>query len=233
MKELVLSRHSALVTAAFLLLLAGWAGAQPTYTFTVSLTPGQVTEDGGYDTWLTPWQTVGYTLPPGGKVKFDVVLPPGQRIDTTDGYVIDGNESIHVNVHGHYPPGTTPPAWPDNQLQVDYWLTGVVPADPGPRVPTPAHPWTSNNTPYPAVVDPGSGNIAYEHDYNMGTADFSFTDVHAELTATSLASASGYVIDEVQIGFNRDNIYIVTPEPATLSLLALGGAALLRRRSRG
>lgn len=217
----------------FLMIVAGWARAQTvkTFSYTVSLNPNQVTESWGHDTWLTPWQSVNYTLPQGGKVKFDIIFPQGHRIDTTDGWS-DGNESIHLNVKGHYPAGTTPPSFPDNVLQVDYWLTGVNPADPGEKVPTPSHPWTSWNTPYPACVNPGGTagtyNISYAHEYNMTSVDFSFTDVHAELTGGSLLPE--YIIDEVQIGFDRDNIYVV-PEPSSIIVLGgLGGLVFQRLR---
>ena len=46
----------------------------------------------------------------------------------------------------------------------------------------------------------------------------------------------GQFTTSVELGFDEGGVYLVglnsTPEPATLSLLALGGLALLRRRRR-
>jgi hypothetical protein len=213
---------------------------QSSFTFNVPLDQSQLTRRPNQDTWLIPWQDVdGHALSPGGKVAFNVQLPINHLIATYDRWQVDEDETIHVNVEGHFPPGTTHAAWSGNQLRVDFWFTGVSASDPIPDVPTASHPWTSLNTPYSATVDPATGEISYSHSYNMAVSPFSFTGVHVELTATSIPS--DYELDEVQIGFGRDKLYFRdpiahAPEPTTMATFAgLGmvGFVVIRRLRSG
>jgi hypothetical protein len=213
---------------------------QSSFTFNVPLDQSQLTRRPNQDTWLIPWQELnGYVLAPGGKVEFDVQLPANYLIETYDRWRIDGDETIHVNVQGHLPAGTTHAAWSANQFRVDFWFTGLDSTDPIPNVPTASHPWSSLNTPYAAKVDPANGDITYTHSYNMTESMFSFTGVHVELTATS--EPAGYYLDWVQIGFGRDKLYFRdphahAPEPTTMATFAgLGmvGFVVVRRLRAG
>lgn len=223
------------MAASWLLAVMPVSG-QTSFTFNVPLVQAQLTRTPSQDTWLIPWQELnGHILSPGGKVEFDVLLPVNHLIETYDRWQVDEDETIHVNVQGHYPSGTTAPVAPANQLRINYWFIGVQASDPIPNVPTASHPWTSLNTPYAAAVDPATGDIAFEHSYNMAASPFSFTGVHVELTATPLSSE--YDLDWVQIGFGRDKLYFRdpiahAPEPSAMAAVAgmgMVGFVVVRR----
>jgi len=222
-------RHGKLLrwVASLGLVATGSAWAQSTFSFTVPLKPEQVVQSSsGPDTWLTPWLGLNdYFLPTGGKLEIGVNLPPGQRIDTYDGWTLDGEESLHVNIRGHFP-HAVPPGFPGaNELGFEIWLTGGTTPAPTPFFPTDLLPWRSWETPNTPVINLVTGDVEFRHAYNMGWAPFSFTDMH--LVVVSPIYARDYVIEAVQFGLNRENIYVVTtvPEPSAFAVAA--GVAMI------
>jgi uncharacterized protein (TIGR03382 family) len=209
----------------------------PPLVYTVSLNPNQVTEDGwGFDTWLTPWQAAGNrVLEFGRTLGITVQLPEKQRIRTTDGSLWNYNESFHLNIRGHFLVTNVPPNM-DQAMELEWWLSGVQPANVDPKVPVEGKPWSSYNTAYRVHVG-ANGLVNYAHDLQLGGGDFSFSDIHVRLTNYHLKDGStnlDYVIEAVQVGFNRDNIYLHVPEPSStgvaMGLAALGFAWVQHRR---
>ncbi len=80
-----------------------------------------------------------------------------------------------------------------------------------------------NNSPVGGPLDPGDDPFAYESDY-LAVKDADF------LTSIGLATDFYDNVDNGSWGSPLAGAYVPVPEPATLTLLVLGGLAVLRRR---
>jgi len=170
------------------------------------------------------------------KVEVTIRLPDNQRILTTDGSLWNYNESFHLNIQGHFLVTNVAPNM-DQALELEWYLSGVQPAIVDPKVPVEGKPWSSYNTAYRVHVG-ADGRVQYAHDLQLGSGDFSFSDIHVSLKNYHLKDGESrldYVIESLQVGFNRDNIYLQVPEPSSTGI-AIGLAALgfgwLRHRRR-
>ncbi len=93
-----------------------------------------------------------------------------------------------------------------------------------------------SNTTFATSITAEPQTAVFDYDFDSG--DWSFSVDGQTLNGTATA---GLAFDQVGIGSDRDNIadmavssinITITPEPATMSLLALGGIAMLKRRKR-
>lgn len=87
------------------------------------------------------------------------------------------------------------------------------------------------------AVNIENGEVNYTLNEQFGNKDFSFKDIHVLLTSylhAQTVETPTYVIEAVQVGFNRDNIYLHVPEPSStgvaMGLAALGFAWVQHRR---
>ena len=145
--------------------------------------------------------------------------------DTSEQYVasgqydIDTNNSSGVDLSAYFPPQSAPQWQQDNYPQ----QTGQIQA--------------------------GSGGFAWHHmtitvDSTVGQANFNVDGLSIGTLDTNIGNpveTSGYVqvmyadlfssvSDNAALSFGVIDNFVVTPEPTSLALLALGGLALLRRR---
>ena len=176
---------------------------------------------------ITTLFTAGNSGSFGGAVYFDVTVG-AMPIEVT-GYDTNSNEAVQFDWTVYAAPGT----YAGNETNVAFWGAPVATGtgqgmglnNPSPVTLTGTFVLDANTTYGMALVIGSNAG----HDYTNGPlGPYSNADVTLTLGSASNVPFSGNIFSPRV--WNGTVYYDVIPEPATLSLLALGGLALLRRR---
>ena len=208
------------------------AVSQPIHAMTINLNvdQSQVTPGGALnnDVWFSPWYDLNPAITLNGQdsLTLDFIFNGPGRVTGDDGYVND-NESIKIEVDGN--PGAFP--FPNNIVAYEYYFTGI--QGTAPSIGTQSNPITNSSpSEQPVGINAETGDLTLDRSLPLVNGSFSFSDVHAKITPTSIVNP--WTITRIRVGFDADDITVTSSVPVPTSLLmivsGLAGLVGLRRR---